>query len=98
MILDGGPLISRACRGGTGPNVALGLVPRIGPQPIAKGLTTKTEPNLSKISQTVKTHRASIGRLTARRLAGPTFHLDESSLRPVAVEHDGPCIRLPGDD
>ena len=53
MILDGGPLISRACRGGTGPNVALGLVPRIGPQPIAKGLTTKTEPNLSKISLTV---------------------------------------------
>ena len=50
MILDGGPLISRACRGGTGPNVALGLVPRIGPQPIAKGLTTKTEPKLSKIS------------------------------------------------
>jgi len=50
MILAGGPLISRACRGETGPSVALGLVPRIGPQPIAKGLTTKTEPKLSKIS------------------------------------------------
>jgi hypothetical protein len=46
----------------------------------------------------VKTYRASIGRLTARRLAGPTFHLDKSSLHPVAVEHDGPCVRFPGDD
>jgi hypothetical protein len=52
----------------------------------------------SQAPQTVKTHRASIGRLTARRLAGLTFHLDGSSVRPVAVEHDGPCIRFPGDD
>ena len=65
MILDGGPLISRACRGGTGPNVALGLVPRIGPQPIAKGLTTKTEPKLSKISKGLR-----------REIAG--FHGDPS--------------------
>ena len=33
----------------------------------------------SQAPQTVKTHRANIGRLTARRLAGPTFHRDESS-------------------
>ena len=50
MILAGRQLISRAYWGGIDSGVALGLVPRIGPQPIAKGLTTKTEPNLSKIS------------------------------------------------
>ncbi len=52
----------------------------------------------SQATQTVKTHRGSIGRLTSRRLAGTTFHRDESSLRPVAVEHDGPSIRFPGYD
>ncbi len=52
----------------------------------------------SQAPQTVKTNRVSIGRLTARRLAGPTFHRDESSLRPVAVEHDGPLLVVRGDN
>jgi hypothetical protein len=46
----------------------------------------------------VKTHRASIGRLTDRRLLGPTIDSDDSNLSPVVVEEVGLRGRSPRHD